>query len=328
MIRDAIKEYIKYLSHKTGTSLTAQVLTCERGVITMDGPRVSILLPTYNRANLLEECINSVLKQDFINWELIILDDCSSDNTYNICKKFVDAYNNIYYNRNDIRRGLPGNRNIGINLSKGELVFFIEDDLLLNYSCLRILVETFDSLRISKKVGGVAPRLILIDQSAKKLRIVSDTNQISKTPFIFNRFTGEIHNNYSIKINGVVETFTIHACSLYEKKLLENVGGYAERSYKGNYKREESDLNFRIKTRGYRFYFQSDAVAYHKKTYSGGCSKSSLIISEYFTIRNHIVFLYRNFGTSVCYMVPMYILIYVFRMLKFLLLALISRIPK
>jgi glycosyltransferase involved in cell wall biosynthesis len=263
----------------------------------MINPNVSIILPTFNRADILEECLNHVISQEYINWELVIIDDCSQDSTIEIATRFEKNNFNIKYYKNPVNKGLPASRNLGILRSNYDLIFFIEDDLLLDKCCLKILVETYSILSPDKKVGGIMPRLI------------DDISQIHSEmpPIIINKYTGELANNYSINTGKIVESFTMHACSLYPKKVILEAGGYAEKIFKGNFLREETDLNCRIRRMGYKFYFQPKAFAYHKIYRKGGCRVSSNIISDYFIHRNHILFVMRNFGLKSIYIVPIYV---------------------
>ncbi len=259
---------------------------------------VSILLPSYNRGSILNKCIESIINQTYSNWELIILDDCSTDNTQNFVEHYVNSSRKIKYYNNKIHKGLPGTRNIGLALSKGDLIFFVEDDLELDRECLSILVETYSRLSKIFPVGGIAPRLISDNDTGKSGKI---------EPFIFNRYTGEIENNCSINLDSVVETITLHACSLYDKKKLLEIGGYGTDVFIGNYFREETDLNWRLRKKGYHLFFQSKAVAFHRRYEFGGCRTKSLLKLEYFTIRNHLMFLKRNFGFRLFYMCPLYL---------------------
>ncbi|HOS83129.1 MAG TPA: glycosyltransferase family 2 protein [Methanolinea sp.] len=259
---------------------------------------VSILLPTYNRGSTINKCIESIINQTYLNWELIILDDCSTDDTQNIIEYYVNLSRKIKYYKNKTHKGLPGTRNIGLALSKGDLIFFVEDDLELDRECLSILVETYSRLSKNFPVGGIAPRLISDNDAGKSGKI---------EPFIFNRYTGEIENNYSINLDNVVETITLHACSLYERKKLLEIGGYGSDIFIGNYFREETDLNWRLRKKGYHLFFQSKAIAFHRRYDFGGCRHKSLLKSEYFTIRNHLMFLKRNFGLKFFYMCPIFL---------------------
>lgn len=264
----------------------------------MSTPKVSILLPTYNRAEILPSCIEGVIAQDFSDWELIVLDDCSDDNTQSIAEDFSTIDLRIHYHRNCIRKGLPLNRNVGISLSKGEFIFFIEDDLLLDKQCLYHLLHSFDNIKKTEMIGGIAPRLI--DDNPP-------SGPLSDQPFILNKFTGEIFNNYSITADSVLSVITTHACTLYPKRVVEEVGQYSA-LFIGNYLREESDFNFRIAKKGYHFYYTSKAFAYHRRYPSGSFRKMPWSSYLYFSIRNHCVFVIRIFGVRALYMIPFYCL--------------------
>lgn len=270
-------------------------------------PRVSVILPTYNRAGIISKCIDSVLLQSYNDWELIICDDCSTDNTEDVCRQYSAKMPNIQYVKSRVRNGLPRNRNIGLRRAKGELVFFIEDDLVLEDDCLATLVTTYDNLKVNNSVGGIAPRLI------EENRMVYP----DKEPFIFNKLTGEVTNNYMVYSDRVSEVVTVHACSMYAKAPLEAVEGYEENAYVGNFIREETDLNFRIKKLGYKFYFQPNAVAQHNQIKSGGCRTSTLVHREIYSFRNHLVFILRIFGAKSIYMIPSYIISYSLQFLRY-----------
>jgi glycosyltransferase involved in cell wall biosynthesis len=86
----------------------------------------SIVLPTYNRAALLPRAIQSVLQQTFQDYELIIVDDCSGDNTAQIVKSFPDA--RIRFIQQTQNQGVSAARNTGIQHAKGIYICFLDDD--------------------------------------------------------------------------------------------------------------------------------------------------------------------------------------------------------
>lgn len=89
-------------------------------------PKVSVILPTYNRAHTLEKSIRSVLEQTYKNLELIIVDDCSIDNTKELVSRIPDP--RLKYLRNEINFGPSKSRNFGIKFSTGELIAFQDSD--------------------------------------------------------------------------------------------------------------------------------------------------------------------------------------------------------
>lgn len=87
---------------------------------------ISVIIPTYNRVELLGRSVQSVLSQTYTNLELLIIDDCSKDNTGEFVKGLSDK--RIRYHRNEHNMGLAGAKNIGVSLAKGEFVAFQDDD--------------------------------------------------------------------------------------------------------------------------------------------------------------------------------------------------------
>ena len=100
---------------------------------------VSIIVPTYNRANIIGDAIDSVFTQKYKNWELIVVDDNGSDNT----EEVVNSYNDprIRYLRNDINVGCGGSRNVGLQYAKGNYIGYLDSDNTLVEDFLLIMVN-------------------------------------------------------------------------------------------------------------------------------------------------------------------------------------------
>lgn len=101
----------------------------------MNNPLVSIIIPTYNRADLIGETLNSVIAQTYTNWECIVVDDGSTDTTDEVLAEYCKKDNRILYHHRPKNRRKGGNaaRNYGFELSKGEFIqWFDDDDLMLN----------------------------------------------------------------------------------------------------------------------------------------------------------------------------------------------------
>ena len=91
-------------------------------------PSVSIITPMYNSEEFLSESIQSVLNQTYKNWELILIDDNSTDNTLKIAEAFSKRYPNIKLFKNKINLGTAFSRNTGIENSKGNFIAFLDAD--------------------------------------------------------------------------------------------------------------------------------------------------------------------------------------------------------
>jgi glycosyltransferase involved in cell wall biosynthesis len=100
-------------------------------------PHVSIIIPCFNRAKLISETLESVLKQNFDYWEAIVIDDGSNDRTCKIVEEFSEKDSRIcLYFRNHEPKGASTCRNIGIGKAKGEYIIFLDSDDLLLPFCL------------------------------------------------------------------------------------------------------------------------------------------------------------------------------------------------
>lgn len=91
-------------------------------------PLVSVIMPAYNAEKYVEEAINSILNQTYKNFELIILDDASTDNTPLILKNLAKKDPRIRYIRNEKNLYIAGNRNKGISLAKGKYILWQDAD--------------------------------------------------------------------------------------------------------------------------------------------------------------------------------------------------------
>lgn len=91
-------------------------------------PKVSVIVPVYNCAEHLELFHRSVLQQTFDDFELIYTDDCSTDESFELLKKFQKEDNRIKLNRHEKNKGAGGARNTGLEMAQGEFVCFLDAD--------------------------------------------------------------------------------------------------------------------------------------------------------------------------------------------------------
>ena len=105
--------------------------------------KVSIIIPIYNGEKELNRCIDSVLKQKIDDFEVLLIDDGSIDNSAKICKEYTDKYNNIkyFYKQNS---GIADTRNYGIDKAEGKYILFLDDDDYINENLLKDLEKYID----------------------------------------------------------------------------------------------------------------------------------------------------------------------------------------
>ncbi len=105
-------------------------------------PLVSIIVPCYNYGNLLSETLNNILEQSYENWECIIVDDGSTDNTSSVAKEFVDNHNQFRYVF-QINAGLSAARNTGLQHSKGDFIQLLDADDFIESNKLLSQIKVF-----------------------------------------------------------------------------------------------------------------------------------------------------------------------------------------
>ena len=127
-------------------------------------PKVSVVIITYNRAEFLRSAISSVLSQTFQDFELIVVDDASKDNTAGV----VQAFNNkrIRYIRHETNKREAGARNTGVRNAEGEYIAFLDDDDEWLPEKLQKQVELLD--KSPAAVGGIYTGFIKIDRPTGK----------------------------------------------------------------------------------------------------------------------------------------------------------------
>lgn len=104
-------------------------------------PKISIILPTYNRAHIIGESINAVLNQTYPHFELIIIDDCSTDNTEDFIKNHTDE--RIKYIKLKENKGASGARNEGIKVAKYDYIAFCDSDDCFDERKLELQINAF-----------------------------------------------------------------------------------------------------------------------------------------------------------------------------------------
>ena len=163
-------------------------------------PKISIVLPTYNGEKYIRESIDSIIRQTFTDWELIIVNDCSTDGTQEIIDSYVKQDSRIKTIKNDINQKLPKSLNIGFNHVQGEYLTWTSDDNMYYPEALEVMN---DYLNKNLKCPMVCSDMIVIDHKGEK---VGDYVN---------------YNDENIFLNNCVG-----ASFMYRKNVLKDVGEY------------------------------------------------------------------------------------------------------
>ena len=115
----------------------------------MEEIRFSIIMPAHNAEKEIEDAIKSVIMQDYENYEFIIIDDLSTDNTFEIAKKYEKDNKKIKVIRHDVNKKAGGARNTGIKSADGDYILFLDsDDLLADKDVLKRLNNTIGNDKV------------------------------------------------------------------------------------------------------------------------------------------------------------------------------------
>ncbi len=132
----------------------------------MPDPLVSIILPTHNGSRFLHHAIESCLSQSYSHWELIVVDDASTDNTPDIISRYVNRDSRIKSVRHTVNRKLPASLNSGFALAEGDLLTWTSDDNCYRAPALASMVA---SLEANPDVGIVYADATLIDDAGREI---------------------------------------------------------------------------------------------------------------------------------------------------------------
>ena len=131
---------------------------------------ISIITPVYNASDFLEETINSVLNQTYDNWEMILVDDCSTDNSREIIKKLSQMDDRIIPVFSERNEGVAKSRNKGILKAKGRYIAFLDSDDIWKENKLKLQIEFMKKNNIAFSFTGYD----FIDENGVEFRKMVD----------------------------------------------------------------------------------------------------------------------------------------------------------
>lgn len=176
-------------------------------------PFISVIIPTFNRGELLIETLSSVYRQTYKNFEVILIDDNSTDNTLGLLKPFFKRENFIYC-RKKIGKNISRSRNLGINLAQGELIALLDSDDLWLPQKLARQVEKFNH----------NPRAGLVYSDG--ITFYDKNSAVKKCPHRYilgEAYTGKVFHKLYHQGN-----FIATSSILVRKEVLMKVGGFDE----------------------------------------------------------------------------------------------------
>lgn len=251
-------------------------------------PLVSVIVINHNRAELLKECLNSLLRQTYTPLEIVVVDNASSDRSRevvaglnNSCVRLISLADNL---------GFAGGNNVGVREARGEFIALLNNDAVAERDWLENLVRAIES---SGDIGMCASKILFFQtdviDKAGHLMYPDGQNR--------GRGTGEKDRGQYDRLE---EVFFPDGCAaLYRKRMLEELGGFDETFFAYG---DDADLGIRGRWMGWRCLYVPSAVVYHRHSSTTGRYSAQKI---YWVERNRFWLAVKNFPAPLLMITPL-----------------------
>lgn len=244
---------------------------------------VSIIMPSYNTAKFIEDTIKSVLDQTYTDWELIIVDDCSKDNTDEVVKKFLSD-KRIKYLKNKENKGAAFSRNYALREAKGKWIAFLDSDDLWESNKLEKQIKFMETNNYAFTYTNYKE----INEKSESLNtIVTGPKKINKTGFYNFCYPGCLTVMYDAEKVGLIQIENLAKNNDYAMwlKVIKKV--------KYCYLLDEVLASYRKRTNSISSGSKFKLIKHHYILYKFG-EKRNPIDSFILTIRNIIFGIYKK----------------------------------
>lgn len=242
---------------------------------------VSIIIPNWNGLKHLKICLPSIMKQTFKDFEVIIVDNGSSDKSKEFIKANFPNFKIIKFKKN---RGFSRAVNVGIKRSSGEYVFLLNNDTEINKNCLKYLLEATKS---HPEVGFIAAKIL----NFNKRNIIDNAGDfIDSVGHLYSRGYGK---KDGLDFNKGQYVFASSGGgSLFKRSVFRKVGYFDEDYF---FYMEDIDLCLRAQLAGFKGWFEPKAKIYHQRMGTATKLQSSL---EPLIFKNMTQTIIKNFPKS------------------------------
>jgi GT2 family glycosyltransferase len=214
-------------------------------------PRVSIIIPSFNSLALIEKSLRSALASEYPNFEVVVVDDCSTDGSFELIHRISRTDSRLKVLRNQRNYGPSATRNAGIKAADGKYIVFFETDMEAEPNWLREMVRVLDD---NSSIGAVQSKVLDINR-----RDLIQAVGVRYVPHIF--WVISLGFGEKAELLNSSEEVSIGAVgSVVRRQVLEEVGGFDEKLV---HNIDDIDLGWRIWLAGYRIISVPQAVTYH-----------------------------------------------------------------
>lgn len=248
-------------------------------------PLVSIILLNYNGEKYISQCVKSVLKSDYNNFELIIMDNNSSDNSMEIIKREYDD-NRIRIIKSDKNLGFAGGNNRGAEYAKGEYFIFLNIDTIVDP---RWISEIVSVMELDNTIGAAQPKLLSLDD-----KTIFDSAG-DYLDFFGNSFRrgGDWQEKDNGQYDTIHEIFSARGAAMITRKYIVEKIGLFDSDYFLDY--EDIDFCWRLHLFGLRIVFVPTSIVYHKG--GGISSENQPDVKKFHSSKNRFTTMIKNYDT-------------------------------
>ena len=116
--------------------------------------KISVVVPVYNAENIIERCVDSIVSNHYDNLEVILVEDCSKDNSLEKCKKLSKKYNCVRYVNNEVNMGVSYTRNRGIYEATGDYTMFVDSDDWIDKDYINFFIDVLNDNPMALTICG------------------------------------------------------------------------------------------------------------------------------------------------------------------------------
>ena len=237
--------------------------------------KVSVAVVTYNRGQIISRCLDSLEDQIIKPYEVIVVDSSEDDDTEKIVRR-----KGFVYQHSEKRIYQPQARNIVLEKAKGDIVAFVDDDVICTPQWLENVIYGFSF----ENVVGVGGPVIRCDES---LRVLEKAKMSDKNQNFFTCY-GDFHFVPAWISPKPVKTKLMMGCNMsFLKEKLREVKGFDEFYGRDASYREETDPQIALIKKGYDFMYMPKAIVYHLQHRTGGIRSNNRKNYYYWCAKNH-----------------------------------------
>ena len=256
-------------------------------MIALQKPFISIIILNYNGKDFLKSCLDSVLLSSFRNYEVIIVDNASTDGSRAFLEENYGLIENLTIIKKGKNYGVPEGRNIGLKQARGEYVIFLDNDTIVDKNWIEGFLEVFSK---DEKIAVAQAKLLSLSE---KDRFDHAGDFLTPFGFLVERSNGAKDIG---QFNRVEDIFNAKgAATMIKSRVFRELGVYDDSYFMYL---EETDFCWRAWLAGYRVVFAPKSIVWHaystplkdeKKYYSN-------YVVRYYGCRNYLITALKNAG--------------------------------